>query len=290
MKWQVLVGVPYLKERFRQVHGYEMNLDAPKTFSEKVQWRKVYDDRPIWSLLCDKYHCKRYVRERLGREMQPETLDWVKDPTELADDIHLQDVVLKCTHTSGRMLVCGADTGITRGMVNRLFAPWVRAEFGTRLIEQCYGKAEKAIIVEPKLLWRDGSFPPDAKFQVFDGKVKLIQFSFVDFFGYSIDSAETVFLNPDWTVSDIRRRKDRPPEHIPGPPEFLDEMIEVAETLAEGLDYVRVDFMLFEDRFLVGELTMYPSSGLKPMGTYEMDEAMGAFWTLPDLGAASRGL
>lgn len=282
---QMNAGAPDLKAEFKRVHGYDLNLDNPQTFNEKIQWRKIYDRDPLWSLLCDKYHCKKFIRGRLGRELQPATLDWVKNPTELPDDIHLQNVVLKCTHTSGRILFCGPESGLSRDAVNRHFVPWVRAEFGTRLLEWCYSQAEKAIIVEPKMLRGDGSPPPDAKFHVFDGKVKCIQVVENDLQNTHLSDGPVAFVNPDWTPSEVHRAKDTKLD-LPEPPPYLADMIEVAEKLAAGIDYVRVDFMVYPDHFLVGEMTVYPASGMKKMGSYEIDLLLGSHWTLPVLNAS----
>jgi hypothetical protein len=59
-------------------------------------------------------------------------------------------------------------------------------------------------------------------------------------------------------------------------------MIHAAKKLSEGLDYLRVDFMIYDDLFLIGELTIYSSSGMKPFAEIEYDEEIGDGWILPE--------
>lgn len=51
----------YLKIRFWAQMGYRLNLKNPTTFSEKLQWLKIYDRNPIYTDLVDKIKVKDYV-------------------------------------------------------------------------------------------------------------------------------------------------------------------------------------------------------------------------------------
>ena len=45
----------YLAKLFKLKLGYDCNFDDPVTFNEKLQWLKLYDRKPIYTDLCDKY-------------------------------------------------------------------------------------------------------------------------------------------------------------------------------------------------------------------------------------------
>ena len=51
----------YLKYEFKHRLGYSLNLDNPRTFNEKLQWLKLNDKNPSYSLLVDKAEVKKYV-------------------------------------------------------------------------------------------------------------------------------------------------------------------------------------------------------------------------------------
>lgn len=44
----------YLRRMWRWKMGYELNLDNPRTFNEKLQWLKLYDRRPEYTVMADK--------------------------------------------------------------------------------------------------------------------------------------------------------------------------------------------------------------------------------------------
>lgn len=44
-----------LRVFFRLKQGYSLNLDVPKTFSDKIQWIKLHDRNPLTPRWADKY-------------------------------------------------------------------------------------------------------------------------------------------------------------------------------------------------------------------------------------------
>jgi hypothetical protein len=59
----------------------------------------------------------------------------------------------------------------------------------------------------------------------------------------------------------------------------------VAERLAAGFDFVRVDLYALCDRIAVGELTHYPTGGNKSFDPPEWDIRLGALWPSSDRAA-----
>lgn len=58
----------FLKKRFKLKVGYELNLDNPITFNEKIQWLKLYDRNPQYTIMVDKYLVRQYISKKLGKE------------------------------------------------------------------------------------------------------------------------------------------------------------------------------------------------------------------------------
>ena len=86
--------------------GTKLDLNNPKTFSEKIQWLKLYDRNPLYHSLVDKYAVKKYVAEKIGQQYIIPTLGvW-----DNFDDINFETLpsqfVLKCTHDSGGVVIC----------------------------------------------------------------------------------------------------------------------------------------------------------------------------------------
>ena len=96
----------FLKIFFRLRLGKKLNLKSPQTFNEKLQWLKLYDRKPEYTMMVDKYEVKKYVASKIGEQyIIPSFGIW-----ERFDDIPFEilpnQFVLKCTHDSGGLVIC----------------------------------------------------------------------------------------------------------------------------------------------------------------------------------------
>ena len=99
--------VDYLKVYFRLAMGKELNLENPQTFSEKLQWLKLYDRRPEYTMMVDKYAVKEYVAQTIGNQYVIPLLGVWEKPEEINFDNLPDRFVLKCNHDSGGLVICG---------------------------------------------------------------------------------------------------------------------------------------------------------------------------------------
>lgn len=105
MNW--LPDKPYLKMMYRASTGKRLHLEAPQTFGEKLQWLKLHDRNPLYTMMVDKVKAKEYVAEKIGAQYVIPTLDVWKS----ADDVDFNALpdrfVIKCNHNSGKgMYIC----------------------------------------------------------------------------------------------------------------------------------------------------------------------------------------
>ena len=56
----------YLKKLYYLRTGRHLNLSNPKTFTEKLNWLKLYDRKPEYTIMVDKLKARDYVKERIG--------------------------------------------------------------------------------------------------------------------------------------------------------------------------------------------------------------------------------
>ena len=112
----------------------------------------------------------------------------------------------------------------------------------------------------------------DYKFFVFNGQVHYVQ---VDSRRFS-DHRRT-FFSPSWEPQPFRLRFERETDALPRPL-HLEQMIELAERLGAGFDFVRVDFYDLPDGPLFGELTFTPGAGCDPFYPSEYDLRLGELW------------
>lgn len=62
-----LIGeVSLIKKTFKDEYGFDIDLEHPKTFSEKLQWIKLNDHKEIYHTMADKYDCKSLITNIAG--------------------------------------------------------------------------------------------------------------------------------------------------------------------------------------------------------------------------------
>lgn len=95
----------YLKKMFRIEMGYDLNLENPQTFNEKLQWLKIHDRKPIYTTMVDKIEAKKYVASIIGDEYIIPTLGVWNHFDEIDFDKLPNQFVLKCNHDCGSVII-----------------------------------------------------------------------------------------------------------------------------------------------------------------------------------------
>jgi hypothetical protein len=268
----------------------------PIAINQKIRWRMAYDRNPLFVTLSDKLEVRDYIAERVGSDLLPELYTVVEDPGTLDFAALPREFVLKPNHgCAGMWFVTDAapaegrlpsgvwDSGRTRPddtdheQVVAAARRWLASDFSNEWLEWAYTKIEPRLVFAEELLpFQDGSPPPDIKLWAFHGRVRAVRF----ISGRFGDTRATLFTG-DWEHRDVFTEfplADPPP---PRPAQF-DRMVAVAERLAEGLDFVRVDFYEVGDRLVLGELTLYPSRGRGGWDPESFQAELGSWWELPE--------
>lgn len=91
----------FLKIKFRLEMGQKLDLNNPKTFNEKLQWLKLYNRKPEYTTMVDKYAVKYYVANIIGKEHIIPTLGVWNSVDEIDWSALPNQFVLKTTHGGG---------------------------------------------------------------------------------------------------------------------------------------------------------------------------------------------
>ncbi len=94
--------------------GYPLDLENPKTFSEKLQWLKVNYREPIQTVMVDKYEAKNFIAQRVGEQYIIRTLAVWDSVEDIDFDALPNQFVLKCTHDSGGIVICKDKSSLDR--------------------------------------------------------------------------------------------------------------------------------------------------------------------------------
>jgi hypothetical protein len=271
-----LVDLAYIWIRFLRKHGRLLRVFNPKRYNEKVQWRKLFDLNPLYATISDKYAVRQFVAGRIGPDRLVPLLWAGEDPREIPFEDFAEPFVVKCTHGNAMNLFVDDPRVVDQQTAVAQLLLWMRRDHGRALVEPGHIGLAPRIIVERMLCYPDGRPPTEYKLFMFDGRAALIAVRLNrDHFVHS-----NLFVTPDWRPTPIKFDTPRFEGEMPARPAFYDEMSALAERIALGFDHIRVDFLAVADRFFVGELSLYPQSGMVPVEPDCYDLWLGQQWQL----------
>lgn len=268
----------YLKLAFRAKMGYPLNLKNPITFSEKLQWLKLYDRNPLYTTLVDKYAVRRYIADKIGEEY---LIPLVGGPWNSAEEIDFdalpEQFVLKCNHNSGGVIICRDKSSFDRAAAVKRLDEDLKKNYYLEGREWPYKNVKPCIIAE-KLLKNYGAAEEirDYKFFCFNGEAKLMYIA-----SDGSSDPRTDFFDMNFNHMDIRMR-DKRFDIPPTKPVQFEEMRCAAERLSQGLSHARVDFYIADGKVYSGEITLYHCSGFINITPKEWDTVLGAWLKLPE--------
>lgn len=267
----------YLRWLFRLNVGYKLDLKNPKTFNEKLQWLKLYDRKPEYTSLVDKYEVKGIVGKLIGDEHIIPTFGVWNNVEEIDWDSLPNQFVLKTTHGSGGsgVVICKDKNSFDFEEAKRkLKRSLAHSDTYAHYREWPYKNIKRRIIAE-KFLANDNEDLEDYKIHCFNGVPKVI---LVCRDRFKKELTED-FYTTEWEHLDIKRPShDNASQPISRPAE-LEEMLELSRKLSEKMTFARTDFYSVHGKVFFGEITLYPASGLVPFEPHKYDGILGD-WTV----------
>ena len=275
-----------IKRQWRQRMGYELDLTNPRTFNEKIQYLKLLERKPEYTVMADKYAAKKWIADRVGEKYVPKLLGVWNRAEDIDFDSLPRRFVLKTNHDSGGVIIVRDKDDLAAGKAldkhNLAFdLEGVRKFLNERLAtshyqmmrEWVYKNIPRRIIAEEFLEPNEETerSPDDFRLFCFNGVPRIAYIDKTWFEGRHV----THYSLPDWHKMDIIKKDclvDREPEPRPA---NLDEMIRITSRLSAGLPFLRVDFFISKGRIYVGEVTFFPVGGYEEFVTPDTQLMLG---------------
>lgn len=265
----------FLRIKYKLATGKKLDLKNPRTYTEKLQWQKLYDRKPEYTQLVDKYRVRAYIGETIGEEYLIPLLGVYRTYDEIDFDALPDRFVLKPNHTSGEVYICQDKAVINHADLKKCIKEWLKTEYFWFHREWPY-KGVKPLVLCEKYLTEGGMSPNDYKVMCFNGKAKLIQVH-VDRFNQHL----RFLYDTKWSRIDIKGNFcDADDSNCPKPV-VLETMIALSEQLAKDLFQVRIDWYIFEDRLYFGEITFFDGAGFVLFQPEYFDDLLGSWIKLP---------
>lgn len=248
-----------VKKFYKKKCGKELDLDNPKTFSEKINWYKLNDKNPLMAKCADKVAVREYIEEK----GYGDCLNEVYGVFDNVDDIDIDSLpnqfVIKAAHGSHMNYIVKDKKFFDWKHAKKMMKTWLKQDIYWSGREWVYKDIPKRIIVE-KYLEDSKNDLKDYKFFCFNGKPEYLEFDAGRYCGihyrhfYNMEKSLLPFYD-----NDILPQLESMP--FPLKPDIFEKMKRMCINLSEPFQHVRVDFYSVEDRIFFGELTFFDGGG-----------------------------
>jgi len=251
----------HLKEQYRQHTGRRLNLDQPKTFNEKIQYLKLYNNSPLKTLLTDKAAVRKYLKDKIG-------IEYVK-PFYLMcrhfDDIDFEclpdSFIMKCTHAADKWGFIIKNKN--EFLCDKVFFEKIRRNMTVRLTHEYwvfngfdlnYKGIKPQILIEP--LMRENSAKPPVSIRIYNfaGIPKI----FFKYYG-SFDDGVSVW---DENYNEIKNFLNTGESIIPAQPDdYVKLAADLSKQLIKDFKFAETDWLIYDNRLYFDKFDFAPYSG-----------------------------
>jgi len=275
--FNILTNYSIEKARFYKLLGYKLDLKNPKTFNEKIIWKKIHDRNPLLPVTADKYEVRSYVKEALGEEKAKEILIPLLYVTNKPETIPFNELpipfIIKPNHSSGKYIII-KDKKYDKEEIIRTCRKWLKTPYGLEKLEWVYQPIKRKIVIEKLLIDKEGKIPKDYKLHMFHEKCifTLIIFG-------RMDSIGRIYFDKNWDILSFEGNVSSQDLKMEKPRNYK-VMLKIAQKLSASFDLVRVDLYNLDGKIYFGELTHYPESGIRKYDPKYFDFELGKYWNL----------
>jgi hypothetical protein len=273
----------FIKYQYKKTFNTKLDLKNPKKFTEKIQWLKLYDKNPLYTIWADKHKNRSFVEKRIGSEYLIPLVFATNNPNDIPFDNLPSEYIIKTNHTSGYNMIFrngkisyfSKEENFNQNRVIRILESWLKINVFYKNREWEYRNIKPMIIIEELLHDESGNeVLNDYKIHCFNGVPTYIQTIFDRFNGVKEN-----WFDSSWNLLDLYYYS--PIKKQITKPKNLENLLNIASKLSEGINYVRVDLYSIKGKIFFGELTFHPYSGLMKFKPAEWDYKLGQYIKLP---------
>ncbi|MGN1190494.1 MAG: ATP-grasp fold amidoligase family protein [Candidatus Ornithospirochaeta sp.] len=259
----------YVKVIYRLRMGKKLDLSEPKTFSEKLQYLKVYDHNPKYSKMAGKLSMREYVANTIGEGHTVPILG-VWDSFDSIDfDTLPEEFVLKTTHDSGSYAICRDKNKFDYKNAKKVIERSLKKNYYRVTREWQYKDIDRKVIAEI-LLKDNGGTLTDYKFFCFNGEP---HFMYIE--RESDEHPLQAIFDMDFNRLPFTMEDEKWEGEIEKPACFS-QMIDYAAKLSASIPFLRVDMYEVNGVVYIGELTFYHYGGYVSFNPPEWDSIIGS--------------
>ncbi len=259
----------YLSIIYRILLNEKLDLKEPKSYTEKLQWLKIYDHKKIYNIMVDKYEVRKYIKDTIGEKYLIPLINVYDSAKYINWDELPNKFVLKATHTSGNVIICRNKETLDKDKTIKELDKWLKRDYYSYFREWPYKDLRPRIVCE-EFLAEIGDVPIDYKIMCFSGEPEIIQVHRGRFKNHTIE-----YYDKKWNKIDIYSEGYEKCDYISEKPKELDKLLDIARKLSANLPQSRIDLYLVNGKVYFSEITFFDGAGFDKFYPEEFNTYLG---------------
>ena len=269
----------------------------PKSFTQHIQFNMAFQRKTIMRVFSDKLASREFLSDMGLNKYLPKLYSSSSIFSENFFNDIPRNCVLKMNNGSGNIIVISENfprkylsldffkvdwdrysinpDDLDFDILSQVFKRWQKLDYSFREpypFEWTYSKIEPKIFSEELVYSSDKSIPVDYKFFMIHGQLRMVQVDLDRFKNQKRNLYDSNFVKLP-----LKLKYPNSDEELACPP-FFDEMVSVAMKISTDIKFVRVDFLVTDKRFFLGELTNFPGAGTEKFEPKDYDYYLGSFF------------
>lgn len=259
----------YISRNYYKIFGKNLDWKNPKTYNEKLNVSKYLRTSETKTKLTDKYLVRKWIEEIIGAQYLIPIIGVYNNFSDIDFNKLPNKFVIKCNHDSGSVLICKNKEELDIKKAKKAFDFYIKRNFAYTGFEMHYKDIKPKIIIEKYM----GDSITDYKFLCFNGVPYFCRLDF-DRFGNHMRNIYDI----DWNLQSFNKGNYQNKIGVKKPSKY-NEMVEIVKKLSKGLDQVRVDLYLIDEKIYFGEMTFTNGNGVEKFYPEKYDEEIGKLWS-----------
>lgn len=251
----------YLRKKYFVEVDEIINFKNLKHVGEQIQWLKLYDNTPIKTQLTDKILVRDWIKEQIGEEyLKP--VYWVGDKfDDIPFDTLPDEFYIKTNHgCKWHMHIKDKNKLLAEKplyvYVKKKFEKWLNSKFGLQNLELQYLNIEPKLFIEENVNKSSQNGNIDIEVWCFNGitkQINKIQYN-------QTTGNQHVGYDENFNVIKIKTYNDEKPQNL----KVCDNLKiakELSKQLSKNFNFVRIDWLLSDEKLYFNEMTFTPAAG-----------------------------
>ncbi len=280
-KFKFIPDETYLNIMFKFYMDKKLDLNNPRSYNEKLQWLKLHDRKPEYTIMVDKVRVRELVAQKIGAQYLIPLVGVWDNQEDIDFDKLPNRFVLKCNHNSGLgMCICKDKSKLDYARVRNELKKGLSENYYYLGREWPYKDVPRKIICEKFMVDESGEELRDYKVLCFNGEPKLIELHRGRFTDHQTQDYYDVNWNKTAITQNIAAHYGASTDIAPRP-STLEEMLELSRIMSADIPMVRMDWYSVNGKLYFGEMTFFDGSGFVPYDKEEDDLLIGSWIRLP---------